>query len=59
MRDSQARQQLARPSGQPGRQHRMALTGWGRTAPTVADVTEPAGLAEVPTLVTCGATPRA
>jgi decaprenylphospho-beta-D-ribofuranose 2-oxidase len=44
----------ARPAGD--RHERIALTGWGRTAPTVADVTEPAGLAEVPTLV--GAAPR-
>jgi decaprenylphospho-beta-D-ribofuranose 2-oxidase len=42
-----------RPAPRSGQRYqRMALTGWGRTAPTVADVTEPAGLAEVPTLVT-------
>jgi decaprenylphospho-beta-D-ribofuranose 2-oxidase len=42
---------------QQDQHHRIALTGWGRTAPTVAEVTEPAGLAEVPTLVT-SAPPR-
>jgi decaprenylphospho-beta-D-ribofuranose 2-oxidase len=45
-----AQAQPAAPTGQRAR--RVALTGWGRTAPTVAEVAEPAGLAEVPTLVT-------
>ena len=31
---------------------RMALTGWGRTAPTVAEVAEPADPAELPRLLT-------
>jgi decaprenylphospho-beta-D-ribofuranose 2-oxidase len=52
---SRTRQRPPPLAGQ--RYRRMALTGWGRTAPTVADVTEPAGLAEVPTLVT-SAPPR-
>ena len=30
---------------------RMALTGWGRTAPTVAEVAEPADPAELPALL--------
>jgi decaprenylphospho-beta-D-ribofuranose 2-oxidase len=53
MPDSAALRPQARPAAaampRPGR---VALTGWGRTAPTVAELAEPAGLAEVPTLVT-------
>ena len=53
MPDSAALRPRARPAAaampRPGR---VALTGWGRTAPTVAELAEPAGLAEVPTLVT-------
>jgi decaprenylphospho-beta-D-ribofuranose 2-oxidase len=57
MPDSQVQPRRAGPAWPAGHRHeRLALTGWGRTAPTVADVTEPAGLAEVPTLV--GAAPR-
>jgi len=52
MHESQTRPQRARPARHTGSQHRMALTGWGRTAPTVAEVSDPAGLAEVPTLIT-------
>jgi len=58
MPDSAALRPQARPAAaampRPGR---VALTGWGRTAPTVAAVIEPAGLAEVPALVT-SAPPR-
>ncbi len=51
MRGSQLQPRRVRPASPAGRHQRAALTGWGRTAPTVADITEPAGLAEVPTLV--------